>query len=76
MFELIEPGTYIRMRSPVNAIEPFFIAEVINKGVAECNIYDENERYAEIKYLQKSEQKRKFVQYQRPKKDSYLNTCC
>ena len=79
VFELIEPGTYIGMRSPTNAIETFFIAEVIQKGIAENNIYDTNghhilsgERYAEVRYLQRYEQKRKFVKYQRPKKEQFI----
>ena len=42
MFELVEPGTYIGMRSPTNAIESFFIAEVQIKGIAKENLTDEN----------------------------------
>ena len=42
MFELVEPGTYVGMRSPANAIESFFIAEVQNKGIAKENLTDEN----------------------------------
>ena len=60
MFELVEPGTYIGMRSPTNAIESFFIAEVQIKGIAKENFTDENghhilyeEQYLEIVYLQK-----------------------
>ena len=60
MFELVEPGTYIGMRSPTNAIESFFIAEVQIKGIAKENLTDENghhilyeEQYLEIVYLQK-----------------------
>ena len=30
VFELVEPGTFVGMRSPHNATEPFFIAEFIN----------------------------------------------
>ena len=42
MFELVEPGTYVGMRSPANAIESFFIAEIQNKGIAKENLTDEN----------------------------------
>ena len=35
VFELLEPGTFVGLRNPSNAIEPFFIAEVISKGFAE-----------------------------------------
>ena len=62
------------MRSQSNAIEPFYIAEVLNKGVAE-NMFDENghsimsgEPYLEVNYLQKGAQKRRIVQDHRPKK--------
>ena len=31
VFIIIEPATFIRMKSPFNAIEPFFIAEILQK---------------------------------------------
>ena len=37
VFELVEPGTYVVMRSPTDAIESIFIAEVQNKGIAKEN---------------------------------------
>ena len=37
VFELVEPGTYVAMRSPTDAIESIFIAEVQNKGIAKEN---------------------------------------
>ena len=75
MFELVKPGTYAGMRSPTNAIESFFIAEVQNKGIAKENLTNENghhilseEQYFEIVYQQKKEQKKTKVKYQNPKK--------
>ena len=75
MFELVELGTYVDMRSPTNAIESFFIAEVQNKGIARENLNDENgshilfgEQSLEIVYLQKKEQKKTKVKYHHPKK--------
>lgn len=63
------------MKSPPNAIEPFFIAEVLSKGIAEQDLSDKNghyilkgETYAEIFYLQKVKEGRKSVTYQRPRK--------
>ena len=60
MFEIIEPATFMRMKSPLNAIEPFFIAEILQKGTAEEGLCDENghtifesEMYAETNYLEK-----------------------
>ena len=34
VFELVEPGTFIWVGSLHNAIEPFFIVEVVSKGAA------------------------------------------
>ena len=75
IFELVKPETYAGMRSPTNAIESFFIAEVQNKGIARENLNDENgshilfgEQSLEIVYLQKKEQKKTKVKYHHPKK--------
>ena len=53
------------MRSPQNAIEPFFIVEVLNKGIAEESISDIfghtilcGEQYAEVCYLQKKDKRK------------------
>ena len=69
VFELVDPGTYVGMRSPTNAIESFFIAEVQKKGIAKENLTSENghhilsgEQYLEIVYLQKKEQKKTKVE--------------
>ena len=60
ILELVDPGTFVGVRSHPNAIEPFFIVEVFNKGVAQEGMPDTNghyilsgEQYAEIGYLQK-----------------------
>ena len=57
VFELVEPGTFVGMRSPCNAIEPFFIVQVVSKGTAPETISDVNghtilcgEQYAEVCY--------------------------
>ena len=42
VFELVEPGTFVGMRSQSNVIESFYITEVLNKDVAENNMSDEN----------------------------------
>ena len=66
VFELVEPGIIVGMRSPPTAIESFFVAEVMDKGNAENNMIDENghtimsaELYLEVCYLQKEAQKKK-----------------
>ena len=51
VFELVEPGTYVGLRSPINAVESFFIAEVQNKGIAKENLTNE---YFIIFYLKNS----------------------
>ena len=79
VYELLEPGTYVGMRSPQNAIEPFFVVEVLSKGTAEEDISDENghsimtgEQYAEVTYLQKNNETRKKITYKRPKKPQHI----
>ena len=71
VFELVEPGTFVGMQSPRNAIEPFFIVEVVSKGTATKAIFDVNghtilcgEQYVEVSYLQKRDEKRNIVRYQ------------
>ena len=61
----MEPGTFIGLRSPPNAIEPFFIAQILSKRLAEKKkIYYfghsvfAGEMYAEVIYLQKSLEKK------------------
>ena len=60
IFELVDPGIFVGIQSPRNAIEPFFIVEVFNKGVVQEVMSDANghyilseEQYAEVGYLQK-----------------------
>ena len=75
VFELVEPGAFVGMRSAHNAIEPFFIVEVISKGTATEAISDVNghrilcgEQYVEVCCLQKQDEKRNIVRYQQPKR--------
>ena len=75
VFELLAVGTIVGMRSPTNAIESFFIAEVTNKSVATENICDgyghcvlAGECYAEVFYLQNKDENSSTVKYQRLKK--------
>ena len=77
VFEILEPGTFIGMRSPHNAIEPFFLGEVIDKGIAEDNFRDDGghmimtgRKYARVSYLQKSKEGKKKVTYERPRKQN------
>ena len=35
VFKLQEPGTFVGLHSPPNAIESFFIAQILSKGLAE-----------------------------------------
>ena len=80
LFELVEPGTYNGLRSPSNAIGPFFVAEVNNQGKANESISDSfghnilaGEKFAKVFYLQHHEQKKNMVKYQRPKKQRSVN---
>ena len=75
VFELLEPGIFVGLCSPPNAIEPFFIAHILSKGLAEKNMIDEfglsvlvGEMYEEVIYLQKLLERKKSVKYQKPKK--------
>ena len=79
LYELVEPGTYIGLRSPSNALQPFFIAEVNDKGIANKHLIDscghsilQGEKYAEVFYLQKLNQKRNVVRFQSPKKQRII----
>ena len=79
VFELVEPGTFVGMRSPLNAIETFFIVEVVSKGTAPETISDVSghtilcgEQYVEVCYLQKRDEKINIVRYQRPKKSQSI----
>ena len=65
VFELVEPGIFVGMKSPPNAVESFFVAEVMDKGIAENNRIDENghtimsgELCLEVCSLQKEAQKK------------------
>ena len=67
MLELVEPGTYVGMKSPTNAIESIFIAEVPNKGITKKNVINKNghhilsgEKYLEIFYLQEKRTKKEL----------------
>ena len=64
IFELVDPGTYVGIRSPPNAIEPFFVVEVFSKGIAKEALCDasghsilSDEHYAKVGYLQKQDEK-------------------
>ena len=71
LFEIIKPGTFISVKSPANAIEPFFIAKILQKGTAEEDLCNENghiilegEMYGEINYLEKIKKGKKLIRYQ------------
>ena len=68
VFVLVKPGIFLGMRSPLSAIEFPFVAEVMDKGIAENNMIDENghtimsgELYLEVCYLKKETQKKKML---------------
>ena len=68
VFGLLEPGTFVGLRSSPNAIEPFFITQILSKGLAEKNMINEfdhsvlaGEMYAEVIYLQKLLERKKPV---------------
>ena len=42
MFELVEPGNFIERCSPPNALETFFIAEILSKAIADYDMCDKN----------------------------------
>ena len=60
IYELAEPGTFIGPRSPSNALESFFVAEVKSKNAADDDLIDKyghsilkDENYLEVSYLEK-----------------------
>ena len=75
VFELVEPGTYVGLRTALNALEIFYVAEVCSKSIATQDMCDDNghyimagEKYFEIYYPQKKQGGRKSIKYQQPKK--------
>ena len=75
--ELVQPGTFIAVRSPSNAIECFFLCEVIETDIAKCTMSDDGghivvkgERYAKVLYLQKKSESKKHAKYERPQKQT------
>ena len=59
IFENAKHGTFVGLRSPPNAIEQFFVAEVIMKDTSAENMQDKyghcilaGESYLQVKYLQ------------------------
>ena len=74
-FELVEPGTFVGIWSPPNAIELSFIIEVFHRGVAQdSNGYSivSGEHYAGVGYLQQNNEKKGIVSYTRPKKQQSI----
>ena len=66
IFELVDPGTFVGIRGPPNAMEPFFIVEMFNKGVAQEGMSDNNghciisgEQYAEVGCFTKKKKMRR-----------------
>ena len=79
IFELVDPDTYVGIRSLPNAIEPFFIVEVFSKGIAKEALSEANghsilsgEQYAEVEYLQKQDEKKHVVRFQRLRKQQSI----
>ena len=75
IYELAEPGTFIGLRSPSNALESFFVAEVKSKDAAGDDLIDKyghsilkGENYLEVSYLEKIDGKiGKNVKYRYPR---------
>ena len=67
----------------LSILEPFFIVEVFNKGVAQEGMSDVNghyilsgEQYAEVGYLQKKDEKKSCTISVPEKAAEYLHSCC
>ena len=74
IYKLVEPGTFVGLRSPSNSIEPFFVAEILNKNIATDAMMDDfghailaGEKYAEIIYLD-SDIRKKKIKYKQPRR--------
>ena len=74
VFEVVEPTTFVALRSRQNAMEPFYIVEVTSKGEADRNMMDGlghsvlcGEKYVGV-YLQVKSQTIKQVKYEQPRK--------
>ena len=81
VFEIIQEGTFVAMRSAKNSTELFYISEVVGKGVAPTYIEDASghgiaagEVYVTVKYLEKQSEKKDKVIYKYSKaKPSYIH---
>ena len=64
------------LRSPANAIEPFYTVEVNGKGIANENISDSfGHNISEVFYLQHHEEKKNMIKYQQPKEQQSVYIC-
>lgn len=70
------------LRSPANAIEPFYAVEVNDKGIANENTsdsFDHNilagDKSAEVFYLQHHEEEKNMIKYQQPKEQQSVYIC-
>ena len=79
LFKLIRPGSFVALRSPPNSVEPYYIAEVQEKGMAIENLRDnfghcivQGEQFATIRYLDRGSEslKKGTVKFQRQRKDA------
>ena len=73
--ELVQPCTYVGVRTPPSSLESFFLCEVIETGVASefvedafGHIVEEGEWYAKVSYLQKYDENQRYVKYERSRK--------
>ena len=72
--ELVQPSTYVALRTPSTSLESFFLCEVVETDTATEMIEDDKghidkgERYAKVYYLQKFDENQKCIKYERPRK--------
>ena len=70
IFEVVEPGTYIGVRSDPSSIEMFFVAQVCSKEVSDDYKEDafghkisKNEPYFVVRYLERTEEKKTKIKF-------------
>lgn len=74
LYEVIEPDTYVGLRSPPSSLELFFVVKVLNKSIANEYIEDEcghgilpKEPYLTVLYLDYRSQTQHNVKFAMPK---------
>ena len=75
IYDVIQPGTYVGLRSPSSSIELFFVVKVMGKGIASepfmdkaGHIISRNEKYSEVIYLDVKSHHSAYVKFDLSKK--------